>query len=93
MGMKIAEIVCRFGDKYPVLYDIYEDSPDQSYSTVIKKVALELVAGVPLDLDEKFMGKCMAEAELNNKMAILCMDTLLNNSSKLSSLLEKVRSK
>jgi hypothetical protein len=46
-GIKIAELVERFSDKYPVLLDIYEGYEDRSYSTTLKKIAFELYLGVP----------------------------------------------
>ena len=50
VGMKIAELVHRFDDKYPILRDIYEDYEDASYSTILKKIAFELELGIPFRL-------------------------------------------
>lgn len=84
VGIKIAELVERFSDKYPVLLDIYEGYEDQSYSTVLKRIAFELYLGVPLEMDAKAMSTCKYESELGDSMAILCMKVLVSHSSELS---------
>jgi len=62
VGIKIAQLVERFSDKYPMLMDIYENYPDHSYSTLLKKIPFELQLGIPLEIDEKAMAKCKDDA-------------------------------
>lgn len=48
VGVKIAQLVERFSDKYPILRDIYLNYKDDSYSTILKKIPFELHLGIPL---------------------------------------------
>jgi hypothetical protein len=83
VGTKIAQLVDRFSDKYPILRDIYVDYKDDSYSTILKKIPFELQLGIPLEVDEKVLGRCKEDSERNDKIAILCMKALLSHSSQL----------
>ncbi len=42
--------------------DIYENYPDRSYSTLLKKIPFELQLGIPLEIDEREMAKCKEDA-------------------------------
>jgi hypothetical protein len=83
VGSKIAQLVERFSDKYPILRDIYVDYDDQSYSTILKKIPFELQLGIHLEVDEKILARCKEDSESNDKIAILCMQALLSYSSQL----------
>jgi hypothetical protein len=83
VGSKIAQLVERFSDKYPILRDIYVDYDDQSYSTILKKIPFELQLGIHLEVDEKILIRCKEDSESNDKIAILCMQALLSYSSQL----------
>jgi len=48
VGVKIAQLVDRFCDKYPILRDLYVGYEDQSYSTLLKKIPFELQLGIPV---------------------------------------------
>jgi hypothetical protein len=50
VGIKIGELTLKFEDKYKVLYDIFEGNVDNCYSTIIKRIAFELVVGVPVQI-------------------------------------------
>ena len=49
VGSKIGQIVNRFGEKYPNLWDIFEEV-DESYSNLTKKIGFELMTGIPVKI-------------------------------------------
>lgn len=62
VGVKIAQLVERFSDKYPILRDIYLNYKDDSYSTILKKIPFELHLGIPLEVSEQALAKCKQES-------------------------------
>jgi histone H3/H4 len=83
VGAKIAQLVDRFSDKYPMLRDIFINYQDDSYSTILKKIPFELQLGIALEVDERILQRCKNDSERGDKMAILCMEALLSYSSQL----------
>jgi hypothetical protein len=83
VGVKMAELVSRFEDKYPVLRDLFVSYPDESYSTVLKKISFQVYLGIPLEMDKAMFKKCKEEAESSDSMAELCLRTLVEHSSEI----------
>lgn len=83
VGVKIAQLVDRFSDKYPMLRDIYIGYKDNSYSTILKKIPFELHLGIPLEVDDRILMRCKEDSESGDSIAILCMQALLSYSSQL----------
>jgi hypothetical protein len=84
VGLRIAQIVDKLSDKYPILRDIYVEYEDTSYSTILKKIPFELCLGIPFEIDHSLFQKCKNDSEQNDPLAILCMNKLLEHSSQLS---------
>lgn len=83
VGAKIAQLVERFCDKYPILRDIYVSHQDDSYAGVLKKIPFELYLGIPVVLSPAWLAKCRKDSEHSHLMAKLCMRALLIYSGQL----------
>ncbi len=58
VGVKLADIIERFEVKYPTLRDIFVDYEDNSYSTLLKKIPIELKLGIVMRIDDILIEKC-----------------------------------
>jgi len=83
MGVKIAQIVNKLSRKYPHLNDIYVKYEDESYSTILKKIAFELHVGIPFQINKATLERIREESDKNDQMATLCLQKLLEHSSQL----------
>lgn len=73
VGAKIAQLVDRFSDKYPLLRDIFINYKDKSYSTILKMIPFELYLGIPLEIDDQILQQCKVDSENDDRLAIKCM--------------------
>lgn len=88
VGSKIGQIVNRFGEKYPNLWDIFEEV-DDSYSNLTKKIGFELVTGIAIRLSYNKLKEIEEKSMQNNKEAGMCLKALLENWSSIRCLKEK----
>lgn len=58
VGVKLADIIERFEIKYPALRDIFVGYEDDSYSTLLKKIPIELKLGIVMQIDDILLKKC-----------------------------------
>ena len=69
VGLKIAELLRKFVEKYPLLYrfdgkdkkdlrklDMFER--DSLYATMIKRIAIEFSIGLPVDISQELIELC-----------------------------------